>query len=88
MVPLRAKKRHKRYRGDETTRKSAERARISASRRLREHFPDLYQAILAQERVREGLEPFPLESAAAKVAWDGLEADVRAALQALRAPEA
>ena len=49
--------------GDQGTRKAADHAARKAADRLRQLFPDLFSVLLAEERTRVGLEPFPLERA-------------------------
>jgi hypothetical protein len=55
------------------TKKLAERCKHKALRRLRALFPDLYDVLLAEERAKHGLEPWPIERAA--VTTDGLDAE-------------
>lgn len=48
-------------RGSAKTRQSAENSRQAALKRLRDFYPDLYQVLLAEERAKRGLEPFPID---------------------------
>lgn len=49
--------------GNRWTHMAATKARKRADRRLRLLFQDLYDVLLAEERARLGLDPFPLETA-------------------------
>jgi hypothetical protein len=44
-------------------RKAQEKAKRAAMRRLRAFCPELYDLLLADERMKRGLDPFPLETA-------------------------
>jgi hypothetical protein len=57
------RKRTKAEKGNRTTRLLAEAARVAAKQRLKEIFPELYQTLLAEERAKRGLEPWPIETA-------------------------
>lgn len=48
--------------GDLRTHRLGNRARARADKRLRQLFRDLYEVLLAEERARLGLEPFPYET--------------------------
>lgn len=47
--------------GDRSTAVLADKAKRRARKRLAMIFPDLYDVLLAEERARVGLEPFPVE---------------------------
>ena len=49
--------------GNAWTHHASSRARAKADKRLRQLFRDLYDVLLAEERARFGLDPFPLETA-------------------------
>lgn len=57
------RKRKKDGKGNAWTHKMSNRARARADKRLRQLFRDLYEVLLAEERARLGLEPFPIETA-------------------------
>lgn len=48
---------------------AAERAKQQALKRLRAIFPDLYDTLVAEERARSGLAPWPTETAV-RYGWD------------------
>jgi glutamine synthetase adenylyltransferase len=50
--------------------RATNRARGRAQRRLKNLFPEIFDLILAEERAKEGLAPFPLQRAASTVASD------------------
>jgi len=47
--------------GNRATKQASTNAARMAANRLRQLFPDLYSILLAEERARFGLDPFPLE---------------------------
>lgn len=49
--------------GNRWTHDAGNKARARADKRLRQLFRDLYDVLLAEERARFGLDPFPLETA-------------------------
>jgi hypothetical protein len=51
-----------REKGNRWTHMAGTKARARADKRLRQLFRDLYDVMLAEERARLGLEPFPLET--------------------------
>jgi hypothetical protein len=62
-MPLRTKTTPKRNKGNKGRSQQVEKAKIRAMKRLRAIFPDLYDMILAEERARAGLDPWPVEMA-------------------------
>ena len=62
-IQLRTKTGPKKNKGNRTRAKQVEKAKLRAMKRLRAIFPDLYDMILAEERARVGLEPWPVEMA-------------------------
>ncbi len=64
-MTMAAKRFHRRRknRGNTETKHKAEHARRRAKTRLAKLFPDLYDQILAEERGKLGLEPWPVELA-------------------------
>lgn len=49
--------------GNRATRQAADHATRSAAKRLQGLFPDLFDILIAEERQRRGLEPFPFDRA-------------------------
>jgi hypothetical protein len=62
-IQLRTKNSPKKNRGNKDRAKQIEKAKLRAMKRLRAIFPDLYDMILAEERARVGLEPWPVDMA-------------------------
>jgi hypothetical protein len=57
----RARSEHARAKGDKSTKRLTEHARLRALKRLRAVFPDLYDVFYAEERARVGLEPWTID---------------------------
>lgn len=68
-VPLRKPKRQKRPAIKHPDHHKAERAKANALKRLKAIFPDLYDTLVAEERSRLGLAPWPTETAV-RYGWD------------------
>ena len=60
-IPPTRKPRTSTGKGNRWTHKQGEKARTRARRRLCLMFPELYELLLAEERARAGLEPFPAD---------------------------
>lgn len=75
-------------RGRRSTKKAAERAQLAALRRLRRVFPDLYEALLAQERRERGLEVWWIGDLDRVLDPDALDRAVATALETYPGPVA
>ena len=62
--------------GSKVTKKLAERAKASALKRLRDLHPDLFAAILAEERALRGLEAWYVTAGSEPLDFDQLQATV------------
>jgi hypothetical protein len=60
-VTKRARSEISRAKGDKSTKRLTEHARLRALKRLRGVFPDLYDVFYAEERARVGLEPWTID---------------------------
>lgn len=60
-----------RRKGDKSTKRLTEHARVRALKRLRSVFPDLYDVFYAEERARVGLEPWTIDVAVGAVTDPG-----------------
>lgn len=72
-TPVRMKNRPKKNKGSRLTSKRAHKANLRAQRRLAMLFPDLYDVLRAEERARDGLDPWPVETVV--VTNDGPDVD-------------
>jgi hypothetical protein len=72
--------RHSGSRGSKSTSKQAEKARLAAQRRLAVLFPDLFDAILAEERAIRCLEPWYVTAEGRKLDFEELQRTVAALL--------
>jgi hypothetical protein len=61
-TPVRMKNRPSKNKGSRLTSKRAHKANVRAMRRLAMMFPDLYDILRAEERSRDGLDPWPVET--------------------------
>lgn len=68
-VPRRKPTRRIKPRARDRHHSDVNRAKLRAAKRLRAIFPDLYDALLAEERAAAGLDPWPLDMAV-RYAWD------------------
>lgn len=67
-IPLRKPQRSK-WQPKDPNHHAAERAKARAHKRLKAIFPDLYDTLVAEERARLGLAPWPVVSAV-RYGWD------------------
>lgn len=63
--------------GSHKTKKLAERAKMSALKRLRDLHPDLFAAVLAEERAIRGLEPWYVTADSEPLRFDQVQESVR-----------
>lgn len=88
MSAPRARTHRRGSKGARETAKMAAKAREQASKRLKRCFPDLYEAILCEERAKLGLERVAITPSVRRIDSDGLDRDVEAAKRALEARSA
>ena len=62
VTPVRMNTKLSKNKGDRHTSKRAHKANVRAMRRLAMLFPDLYDVLRAEERARDGLDPWPIET--------------------------
>jgi len=62
VTPVRMKTKPPKNKGNRSTSKRAHKANVRAMRRLAMLFPDLYDILRAEERARDGLDPWPIET--------------------------
>jgi len=84
LVRMRRHKRSRAARGALATKRTGERAALAAMRRLRDAFPDLYLAFLADERAARGLEAWPVQLQAPDLDLERLEYGVQRAVETLK----
>jgi hypothetical protein len=70
-VTTQPRSRQSRAKGDKSTKRLTEHARLRALKRLRAVFPDLYDVFYAEERARVGLEPWTIDMAVGPTADTG-----------------
>ena len=85
VVKIRAKSHVKDGRGSRETDKLASKARMNALKRLRDLFPDLYGALLCEERGKLGLERVAMVPSVRPIDGRGLEHDLEAAKRSMTA---
>lgn len=62
--------------GSKRTKKQAERAKMAALKRLRDLHPDLFAALLAEERESRGLEPWFVTADSEPLSFEQIQASV------------
>jgi hypothetical protein len=72
-TPVRMKSQPAKNKGNRQTSRRAHKANVRAMKRLAMLFPDLYDILRAEERARDGLDPWPVETVVKKN--DGPDAD-------------